>query len=74
MKSINECTVLNNGLKMPWLGFGVYLIDEGQEVEKSVAKALETGYRSIDTATVYKNEAGVGKAIREVGFPAAIFS
>jgi diketogulonate reductase-like aldo/keto reductase len=54
---------------MPWLGFGVFKIEDGQQVENAVKTALETGYRSIDTATVYKNEAGVGKAIRESDIP-----
>jgi diketogulonate reductase-like aldo/keto reductase len=54
---------------MPWLGFGVYKINDGQEVEEAVKSALETGYRCIDTASVYKNERGVGKAIRESGIP-----
>ena len=51
--SIKDCAVLNNGLKMPWLGFGVYKINDGQEVEQAVSFALETGYRSIDTASIY---------------------
>jgi diketogulonate reductase-like aldo/keto reductase len=54
---------------MPWLGFGVFQVDEGQEVEQAVLNALETGYRSIDTAAIYGNERGVGKAIRESGIP-----
>jgi diketogulonate reductase-like aldo/keto reductase len=69
ISSIKDCTLLNNGLKMPWLGFGVFQIDDGQEVEQAVRYALEVGYRSIDTAAVYKNEQGVGKAIRESGIP-----
>ena len=69
ISSINDCTLLNNGLKMPWLGFGVYQIDDGQKVELAVRQALEVGYRSIDTAAIYKNERGVGKAIRESGVP-----
>jgi diketogulonate reductase-like aldo/keto reductase len=69
ISSINDCTLLNNGLKMPWLGFGVFQIDDGQKVELAVRHALEVGYRSIDTAAVYKNEHGVGKAIRESGIP-----
>lgn len=60
-------SVLNNGLKMPWLGYGVYKIEDGKSVEAAVSKALELGYRSIDTAAVYKNEAGVGNAIRDSG-------
>jgi diketogulonate reductase-like aldo/keto reductase len=62
-------TLLNNGLKMPWLGFGTWQIDDGQEVEHSVRSALGIGYRSIDTAAIYGNERGVGKAIRESGIP-----
>ena len=54
---------------MPWLGFGVFKMSDGQEVEQAIRYALEAGYRSIDTATVYKNERGVGKAIRENGVP-----
>ena len=69
ISSISDCTLLNNGLKMPWLGFGVFRIKDGQQVEHAVKTALEIGYRSIDTATIYKNERGVGKAIRESGIP-----
>jgi diketogulonate reductase-like aldo/keto reductase len=69
ISSINDCTLLNNGLKMPWLGFGVFQINDGQEVERAVRSALEIGYRSIDTATIYENERGVGKAIQESGIP-----
>ena len=69
ISSLKDCTVLNNGLKMPWLGFGVFQINDGQEVVDSVKNALRIGYRSIDTATVYKNERGVGRAIRESGIP-----
>lgn len=68
-KSINDYTLLNNGLKMPWLGFGVFQIADGTVVENAIIKALEVGYRSIDTATVYRNEKGVGKAIKDSGVP-----
>ena len=67
--NIKDCTVLNNGLEMPWLGFGVFGLEDGQEVEDAVRYALQIGYRSIDTATIYKNERGVGTAIREGGIP-----
>jgi len=69
ISSIQDSTLLNNGIKMPWLGFGTWQIKDGQEVENSVRSALEIGYRSIDTAAVYGNERGVGKAIRESGIP-----
>lgn len=58
---------LNNGIEMPWLGLGVFRSEEGGEVEKAVETALNCGYRSIDTAAIYKNERGVGKAIAESG-------
>jgi 2,5-diketo-D-gluconate reductase A len=61
--------VLNNGLKMPLVGFGVYQINDAEECERSVYDALCTGYRSIDTAASYRNEEAVGKAIRRSGVP-----
>ena len=67
--SISDCTLLNNGHQMPWLGLGVFQIEDGQQVAQAVKAALEIGYRSVDTATVYGNESGVGKAIRESGVP-----
>lgn len=68
-KHITDCAVLHNGVRMPWLGLGVWRVKEGDEVIQSVKAALATGYRSIDTAAVYKNEEGVGVAIRESGVP-----
>ena len=67
--SIKDCTVLNNGVKMPWLGFGVFKLEDGNEVERSILRALEVGYRSIDTASVYKNETGVGAALKANSLP-----
>ncbi len=67
--SIADCATLNNGVKMPWLGLGVFLVNEGQEVENAVRWALEAGYRSIDTAAIYGNERGVGNALRASGIP-----
>lgn len=69
INNIQDCTVLNNGVKMPWFGLGVFQVHEGTAVENSVKWALETGYRSIDTAAIYGNERGVGNAIRESGIP-----
>ncbi|WP_212003510.1 aldo/keto reductase [Chitinophaga sp. HK235] len=54
---------LANGLQMPYLGLGVFLTKEGQEVVDSVTYALDAGYRHIDTAAIYQNEEGVGLAI-----------
>ncbi len=60
---------LNNGVEMPILGFGVFQIPDAAECEKSVYEAIQTGYRLIDTATVYLNEEAVGKAIKQSGVP-----
>lgn len=60
---------LRNGLKMPYLGLGVFKSLDGDEVINAVKFALLTGYRLIDTAMIYKNEAGVGKAILESHIP-----
>jgi 2,5-diketo-D-gluconate reductase A len=60
---------LNNGVEMPILGFGVFQIPDLGECERSVADALRTGYRLIDTAAAYQNEAAVGNAIEQSGVP-----
>ncbi|HTG68892.1 MAG TPA: aldo/keto reductase, partial [Candidatus Udaeobacter sp.] len=62
-----ESTTLSNGLKMPWLGLGVWKVKDDGEAERTVAAAIEAGYRSIDTAAAYNNEAGVGAGIRNSG-------
>ncbi|MQY09376.1 putative oxidoreductase [Actinomadura sp. RB68] len=59
---------LNNGITMPQLGFGVWQVED-DEAERAVKVALETGYRSIDTARIYDNEAGTGRALRASGVP-----
>lgn len=69
MLNIQSTTTLNNGVKMPWLGLGVYKAVEGEEVKDAVKAALRVGYRSIDTASFYKNEQGVGEGIKESGVP-----
>lgn len=71
MQNLNKDSkiVLNNGVEMPVIGFGVFKEKEGSEVINAVKWALGAGYRSIDTAKVYENEEGVGKAIRESGVP-----
>jgi 2,5-diketo-D-gluconate reductase A len=58
---------LNNGVTMPLLGFGVYQIPDAEECERSVSEALRVGYRLIDTAAAYRNEAAVGAAIKRSG-------
>lgn len=61
--------LLNNGVEMPILGFGVYQINDTNECERSVCDAIEVGYRLIDTAASYGNEEAVGKAIKRSGVP-----
>jgi 2,5-diketo-D-gluconate reductase A len=63
MKKIN----LNNGIEMPLLGFGVFQIPDLAECERSVINAINVGYRLIDTAASYQNEAAVGNAIKNSG-------
>ncbi len=60
---------LHNGVEMPYFGLGVYLSKDGQEVSNAVKWALEAGYRHVDTASVYENEAGVGEGIRTSDVP-----
>lgn len=72
--SISTTTVptitLNDGTAMPQLGYGVFQVPDAQTTS-AVATALETGYRSIDTAAIYGNESGVGRALAESGIPRA---
>lgn len=63
-----DYTTLNNGVKMPMLGYGVYQVDPA-ECERCVLDAIQVGYRSIDTAQAYGNEEGVGNAVAKCGVP-----
>ncbi|SES18542.1 aldo/keto reductase [Salipaludibacillus aurantiacus] len=67
MENLQSTITLNNGVRMPLVGLGVYKAEDGEEVVDAVKTALESGYRSIDTAAFYFNEEGVGKAIAESG-------
>ena len=64
-----EYVNLNNGVKMPILGYGVYQVDDLAECERCVLDAIKLGYRSIDTAQAYGNEEAVGNAIKKCGVP-----
>lgn len=68
-KVIMQKVKLNNGIEMPILGFGVYQIEDQALCEQCVYNAIETGYRSIDTAAAYGNEEAVGRAIKRSGVP-----
>ena len=63
-----EYVTLNNGIKMPKLGYGVYQTPP-EDTQRCVLDAIDVGYRSIDTAQAYGNEEGVGAAIAESGLP-----
>src|SRR3954466_11045270 len=64
-----QTVILNNGVEMPILGFGVFQIPDAEECERSVLDAINSGYRLIDTAAAYMNEEAVGKAIKRSGVP-----
>ncbi len=65
--SLTTTVTLHDSIEMPQFGLGVFKSEPGPEVESAVAEALELGYRHIDTAEIYKNEEGVGKAVAASG-------
>lgn len=65
--ALTSSTTLHNGVKMPWLGLGVWKVKDDGDTERTVQTAIETGYRHIDTAAVYGNEKGVGIGVRNSG-------
>jgi len=67
--TINSTKKLSNGVEIPYLGFGVFLVNDPTECEQSVLSAIKNGYQSIDTATRYENEEFVGNAIKSAGVP-----
>jgi len=72
-KNLQDTTTLSNGVKIPWLGLGVFKVQEGTEVVNAVKTAIKYGYRSLDTAAIYKNEEGVGLGIKQGLQEAGIF-
>ncbi|RXT17786.1 2,5-diketo-D-gluconic acid reductase, partial [Lacticaseibacillus chiayiensis] len=64
---LEETYTLTNGVKIPKIGFGTWLIDSDEEAAKAVHEAIDVGYRHIDTAEAYDNEAGVGEGVRQSG-------
>ncbi|KKZ99144.1 hypothetical protein B4147_3728 [Bacillus wiedmannii] len=64
MKNLQSKTTLRNGVEMPWFGLGVFKVEEGPELVEAIKSAIKAGYRSIDTAAIYGNEAAVGEGIR----------
>lgn len=68
-----EYVTLNNGIRMPLLGYGVYQMEDADLCRRCVGEAIDTGYRLIDTAAVYLNEEAVGKAVEVSGVPRSEF-
>ncbi|GIP27318.1 putative oxidoreductase YtbE [Paenibacillus sp. J23TS9] len=62
---LQSTTKLHNGVDMPWLGLGVFKVEEGADLVEAIKAAIKHGYRSIDTAAAYANESGVGQGIHE---------
>jgi diketogulonate reductase-like aldo/keto reductase len=69
MPALTDTFSLSNGVTIPKIGFGTWQIPDGPETYDSVRTALEAGYRHIDTARAYGNEASVGRAVRDSGIP-----
>lgn len=69
MGNSNHYTVLSNGVKMPWVGFGTYKIKDSNITRESIKEALKAGYKHIDTASFYENEEEIGIGIKESGIP-----
>lgn len=67
--NIDSTVTLHDSVNMPRLGLGVFQTEEGDEVEQAVGWALEAGYRHIDTAALYRNERGVGRAVAAAEVP-----
>jgi methylglyoxal/glyoxal reductase len=69
ISDIKGTVKLKNGISMPYFGLGVFQVPDGKEVQQVVQYALSAGYRHIDTASLYANEQGVGRAVKESGIP-----
>lgn len=67
MRDIKDYVILNNGVKMPLLGFGTYNANDSEELMRAIKESMKIGYRHIDTASFYENENIIGSAINESG-------
>ncbi len=67
VKNLQDTITLNNGVKMPYVGLGVWQMKDENEAVNAVKSAISAGYRSIDTAAVYENEEAVGRGVKESG-------
>ena len=66
---LKDTLTLNNGVRVPLLGFGTWQIKPGDDAYNATLQALKLGYRHIDTAAAYRNESSVGQAIKDFGLP-----
>ncbi|KHD84121.1 aldo/keto reductase [Heyndrickxia ginsengihumi] len=69
VKSFHDKKTLHNGVQIPYVGLGVYKMEDKREAMQSVLYALQSGYRLIDTASFYQNEDSVGEAIKQSSIP-----
>ncbi len=69
MKSLQQTMTLHNGIEMPYVGLGVYKMEDKEEAVHAIETAIKVGYRSIDTAWFYQNEDAVGEAVRNAAIP-----
>lgn len=69
IQNLQDVKKLHNGVEMPYIGLGVYLMKEEEEAAAAIKSAIDYGYRSIDTAHIYENEHVVGRAVKESGVP-----
>ena len=69
LQKLSDCYILNNGVKIPCIGYGTFKTPNGGAVVDSVVNAVKAGYRHVDTAHRYDNEEGVGEGIRKCGVP-----
>ena len=67
--SFDSTVLLHNDIAIPQVGLGVFKVSDGDDVEAAIATALDVGYRHIDTAAIYRNEDGVGRAIAASDIP-----
>ena len=65
LSNLKDTVTLNNGIKMPWLGLGVFRVEDSEELVEAVKAAIKNGYRSVDGAAIYDNEISMGKGIAE---------
>lgn len=69
MKSLQQTMTLHNGIEIPYVGLGVYKMEDKEEAVHAIETAIKVGYRSIDTAWFYQNEDAVGEAVRNAAIP-----